>query len=156
MVKERAMKRSNPIRGVKTACLGATLAVLFGAGVTMVAAQAPSADRVRLNVTGVTVPTTKILAVGSWTSKANVPGVRPLLAAEVTDTVRLYLDGVIDQWFIQQDDSGVVFLLNVTDTGKAQSFLEKLPLGQAGFMEFQLTPLGPISPLGSLIKTPAN
>jgi hypothetical protein len=69
---------------------------------------------------------------------------------------RLYLDGVIDQWFIQQDNSGVVFLLNVTEVDKAQGFLEKLPLGQAGLMEFQLTPLGPISPLGSLIKTPAN
>jgi hypothetical protein len=150
------MKLSNPIRSIKAACCGATLAVLFGAGVTVVVAQAPGADQVRLNVTGVTVPTTKILAVGRWTSKAKPLGVRSLLAAEVADTVRLYLDGVIDQWYIKQDDSGVVFLLNITDTGKAQVFLEKLPLGQAGFMEFQLTPLGPISPLGSLIKTPAN
>jgi hypothetical protein len=78
------------------------------------------------------------------------------MPAEVRDTVRLYLDGVIDQWFIQQDNSGVVFLLNVIETDKAHGLLEKLPLGQGGLMEFQLTPLGPISPLGSLIKAPAN
>jgi hypothetical protein len=77
-----------------------------------------------------------------------------VLPTEVRDTVRLYLDGVIDQWFIQQDNSGVVFLLNVTDTDKAHGLLEKLPLGQAGLMEFQLAPLGPISALGSLIGPP--
>jgi hypothetical protein len=38
----------------------------------------------------------------------------------------------------------------------AHALLEKLPLGQAGLMEFQLTPLGPMSPLGSLISAPAN
>jgi hypothetical protein len=82
--------------------------------------------------------------------------VRPVLPAEVSDTVHIYLDVVIDQWFIQQDNSGVVFLLNVTETDKAKALLEKLPLGVAGLMEFQLTPLGPISPIGSLIKPSAN
>ena len=98
----------------------------------------------------------KILAVGRWTPKATADGVRPVLPAEVRDTVRLYLDGVIDQWFIQQDNSGVVFLLNVTETDKARALLEKLPLGQAGLMEFQLTQLGPVSPLASLIGAPAK
>lgn len=138
--------------GLTTACVGASLAVLT----TLAAAQAPASDQVRLNISGATVPTTKILAIGRWTSKATEAGVRPLMAAEVRDTVRLYLDGVVDQWFIQQDHSGVVFLLNVTETDKAQGLLEKLPLGVAGLMKFQLLPLGPISPLGSLIKAPAN
>jgi hypothetical protein len=150
------MKNSILSSGIKTACFGAALAVLAGVGVAPAAAQAPASDQVRLNVSGATVPTTKILAIGRWTPKATVAGVRPLLPSEVRDTVRLYLDGVIDQWFIQQDNSGVVFLLNVTETDKARGLLEKLPLGQAGLMEFQLTPLGPISPLGSLIKAPPN
>jgi hypothetical protein len=84
------MKLSNPSCGIKAACLSATLAVLFGAGVTVVAAQAPGTDQVRLNVTGMAVPTTKILAVGRWTSKATAPGVRSLLPAEVGDTVRAW------------------------------------------------------------------
>jgi hypothetical protein len=109
-----------------------------------------------LNVTGATGPTTKILAIGRWTSKATAAGVRPVLPAEVRDTVRLYLDGVIDQWFIQQDNSGVVFLLNVTEIDKAKALLEKLPLGVAGLMEFQLAALGPLSPIGSLLRAPAN
>jgi hypothetical protein len=128
-------------------------AVLIGLCVTLPAAQAPATEQVRLNVTAKTVPTTKILAIGRWTPRATADGVLP---AEVRDTVRLYLDGVIDQWFIQQDNSGVVFLLNVTETDKARALLEKLPLGQAGLMEFQLTQLGPVSPLASLIGAPAK
>jgi hypothetical protein len=126
-------------------------AVLIGLCIMLLAAQAPAAEQVRLNVTAKTVPTTKILAIGRWTPRATADGVRLVLPAEVRDTVRLYLDGVIDQWFIQQDNSGVVFLLNVTETDKAHALLEKLPLGQAGLMEFQLTQLGPVSPLASLI-----
>ena len=130
----------------------AAFAVLIGLCITTLpAARAPADEQVRLNVAGKSVPTTKILAVGRWTLKATADGVRPVLPAEVRDTVRLYLDGVIDQWFIQQDNSGVVFLLNVTETDKAHALLEKLPLGQAGLMEFQLTQLGPVSPLAALI-----
>ena len=132
------------------------LAVLIGLCIMLPAVRALAAEQVRLNVTGKTVPTTKILAVGRWTPKATADGVRPVLPAEVRDTVRLYLDGVIEQWFIQQDNSGVVFLLNVTEMDKAHALLEKLPLGQAGLMEFQLTQLGPISPLASLIGAPAK
>jgi hypothetical protein len=136
--------------------LGTAFVVLIGLCITPLGGRALAAEQVRLNVTGKTVPTTKILAVGRWTPKATADGVRPVLPAEVRDTVRLYLDGVIDQWFIQQDNSGVVFLLNVTDTDKAHALLEKLPLGQAGLMEFQLTQLGPVSPLASLIGAPAK
>jgi hypothetical protein len=136
--------------------LGTAFVVLIGLCITPPGGRALAAEQVRLNVTGKTVPTTKILAVGRWTPKATADGVRPVLPAEVRDTVRLYLDGVIDQWFIQQDNSGVVFLLNVTDTDKAHALLEKLPLGQAGLMEFQLTQLGPVSPLASLIGAPAK
>ena len=115
--------------GIRTG-RGTAFAVLIGLCVTLPTGPALAAEQVRLNVTGRTVPTTKILAVGHWTPRATADGVRPVLPAEVRDTVRLYLDGVIDQWFIQQDNSGVVFLLNVTETDKARALLEKLPLGQ--------------------------
>jgi hypothetical protein len=139
---------------VKGVCFGAALVGLAVISGTPATAQGVASDHVHVNVSGATVPTTRILAIGRWTPKATAAGVRSLLPTEVRDTVRLYLDGVIDQWFIQQDNSGVVFLLNVTDADKAHGFLEKLPLGQAGLMEFQLTPLGPISALGSLLGPP--
>jgi hypothetical protein len=134
---------------------GTMLAILAAFGPIPASAETASAQ-VHINVTGVAGPTTKILAIGRWTSKSQADGVRAVLPKEVRDTVRLYLDGVIDQWFIQQDNSGVVFLLNVTDTEKARLLLEKLPLGQAGLMEFQLMQLGPISALESLLSALAK
>ena len=57
---------------------------------------------------------------------------------EVRDTVRLYLAGKIDQWFVRRDQSGVVFILNLSSVDEARTVLEKLPLGEAKLMEFDL------------------
>jgi hypothetical protein len=102
------------------------------------------------------VPTTKLLAIGSFTAKATPSLSKPVLPSEVRETVRLYLNGKIDQWFIQQDQSGVVFIMNLTDPKEAHELLEKLPLGRAGLMEFKIIPLGPISPLRMLLSEPAK
>ena len=95
-------------------------------------------------------PTTRILAIGTLN-----PGVDPakalaILPNEVRDTVSLYLDGKIDQWYSLQDRRGVVFILNVTDPAAAHDMLEKLPLGQAHLMSFELIPIGPLNPLRAL------
>ncbi len=102
------------------------------------------------------VPTTKLLAIGTFTAKATPEQWKPILPAEVRDTVRLYLDGKIDQWFLKQDQSGVVFLMNVTDPAEARELLGKLPLGQAGLMEFDFVPLGPIAALSVLLTDPTK
>jgi hypothetical protein len=100
--------------------------------------------------------TTKVLAIGSWTAKAT-PEKRPaIMPAEARDTMRLQLAGKIDQWFAKTDGSGAVFLMNVTDPAEAHALLEKLPLGQAGMMTFELVPMGPLWPLGLLLSEPAK
>jgi hypothetical protein len=71
----------------------------------------------------------------------------------VSETAQLYLDGKIDQWFSRQDESGVVFLMNVVDLEEAHTLLENLPLGRAGMMTFDLIPLGPLKPLRFLLKS---
>ena len=48
---------------------------------------------------------------------------------------------------------GGVQHLNVTDVAEAHEMLEKLPLGQAHLMSFELTPLGPLNPLRQLLGT---
>ena len=40
--------------------------------------------------------------------------------------------------------------MNVTDPAAAHEMLEKLPLGQARLMSFELIPLGPLAPLRRL------
>jgi hypothetical protein len=96
-------------------------------------------------------PTTKILAVGAINPGVDPARVLAILPDEVRDTVNLYLAGKIDQWYSQQNGKGVVFILNVTDLAAAHDMLEKLPLGQAHLMSFELTPLGPLAPLRRLL-----
>ncbi len=125
----------------------AWLAGAAGPGALLAQAAEPPSSR-----EPVTVPTTRLLAIGSFTEKGTPEAWKPVLPAEVRDTVRLYLGGKIDQWFVKQDQSGVVFLMNLTDPKEAQALLARLPFGQAGLMEFQIIPLGPISPLGLLLS----
>lgn len=100
--------------------------------------------------------TTKVLAIGTWTAKAP-PESRPaIMPSEARDTMRLMLAGKIDQWFAKTDGSGAVFLMNVTDPSEAHTLLEKLPLGQANMMTFQLIPVGPLWPLGLLLGEPTK
>jgi hypothetical protein len=95
-------------------------------------------------------PTTRILAIGTVNTGVDPAAVRAILPAEVRETVKLYLDGKIDQWFSLQDRIGVAFILNVTDTATAAAMLEELPLGKAHLMRFELIPLGPLNPLRQL------
>ena len=95
-------------------------------------------------------PTTKILAIGTVNPGVDPTKVFAILPNEVRDTVDLYLNGKIDQWYSLEDRRGVVFLLNVTDLAAAHEMLEKLPLGQAHLMSFELIPIGPLNPLRAL------
>ena len=100
--------------------------------------------------------TTKVLAIGSWTAKATPEARLPIIPFEARDTLRLQLTGKIDEWFAKADGSGAVFLMNVTDPAEAHRLLEQLPLGQAGMMTFELIPVGPLWPLGLLLREPAQ
>ena len=97
------------------------------------------------------VPTIKVLAIGHMTAAATTEALLPVMKNEVPETVKLYLSGKVDQWYVRQDQRGVVFLMNVSSVEEAHALLEKLPLGQAKLMEFELIPLGPLSPLGRLL-----
>ena len=89
-------------RLTRLACVGAFVAVLAAIGSAASFAQSvpPSSN--------LEVPTTKLLAIGTFTAKGSPDQWKPLLPAEVRDTVRLYLAGKIDQWYLKQDRSGVV------------------------------------------------
>jgi hypothetical protein len=100
--------------------------------------------------------TTRVLAIGTWTAKATPETIPQVMPSEARDTMRLLLAGKIDQWFAKNDGSGAVFLMNVTDPAEAHALLEKLPLGQANMMTFELIPVGPLWPLGLLLGEPAK
>jgi hypothetical protein len=90
------------------------------------------------------VPTTKILVIGEFTKPPAPEQIREIFPKELPATLRLYLAGRIDQWWIRQTQTGRVFLLNVTSLEEARALMEKLPLGQAGLMKHEFIELGPL------------
>ena len=97
------------------------------------------------------VPTTRILAIGQFTKVPTPEQIKEIFPKEVPATLRLYLAGKIDQWWIRQTQTGPVFLLNVTSLDEARALMEQLPLGQAGLMKHEFIELGPLTPLHLLL-----
>jgi hypothetical protein len=97
------------------------------------------------------VPTTRILAIGQLTTPPTPEQMKELFPKEVPATLRLYLAGKIDQWWIRQTQTGPVFLLNVTSVEEARALMNTLPLGQAGLMKHEFIELGPLTPLHLLL-----
>lgn len=100
------------------------------------------------------VPTTKVLAIGSFTPSTSPKVWLPMVPREAKETADLYFEGKIDQWYVKQDKSGVVFLMNVQTADEAHALLDKLPMGVAGVMKFDMIPLGPISPIRMIMTNP--
>jgi hypothetical protein len=97
----------------------------------------------------------KVFAVGLFARPLTNEQRKRILPKEVPDTLRLYLDGKIDQfWFREDKPGGVVFLLNSTSVEEARSIVEALPLAANGYLVFEYIPVGPLQPLGLLIEPP--
>ena len=96
-------------------------------------------------------PTTKIVAIGSFPQRPDEPTRKSILPHEVSDTLRIYLEGKIDQLYVRKDEPGVLFLMNVPTIEEASALLENLPLGRAGLMKFQYVPIGPLWQLNFIL-----
>jgi hypothetical protein len=73
---------------------------------------------------------------------------------EVRATVKLYLDGKIQQWYARSDGKGVVFIMNCGTVAEAKALTDTLPLSKAGLASFEYMPLGPLTPLRILLTEP--
>jgi hypothetical protein len=78
--------------------------------------------------------------------------VMKIMPAEIRATVPLYLDGKIQQWFTRGDGRGVIFILNCKDVAEARALIESLPLSKENLMDEQFIPVGPLLPLGILLR----
>jgi hypothetical protein len=79
-----------------------------------------------------------------------------VMQTEVRDTVRLYLDGKIQQWYARGDGKGVVLLLDCKTVDEAKAILEVLPLVKENLASFDYMPLGPLAPLRLLLAPPTQ
>ena len=116
--------------------------IAIGAG-SLMRAQAPAST-----------PTTAVLVNLTIKPDVDRSEVVKVLPDEVRETVKLYLDGRIQQWYARSDGRGVMFILNASDVASAKAVMDGLPLAKANLANFEFTPLGPLSPLRLLIAPP--
>jgi hypothetical protein len=83
---------------------------------------------------------------------ATVEQIMNVMPAEIRATVPLYLDGKIQQWFTRGDGKGVIFILNCKDVEEARALIESLPLSKENLVDEQFIPVGPLLPLGILLR----
>lgn len=95
---------------------------------------------------------TGVLAMLSPKPGVTVAQVMNIMPAEIRATVPLYLDGKIQQWFTRGDGRGVIFLLNCKDAVEARALIESLPLSKENLMDEEFIPVGPLLPLGILLR----
>jgi hypothetical protein len=90
------------------------------------------------------------------TAKAGVTReqVMAVMPAEIRQTVQLYLNGKIREWYSRGDGRGVVFLLDTRDVAEAQAIMEGLPLAQENVMDHEYIAVGPLLPLRLLTANP--
>jgi hypothetical protein len=93
----------------------------------------------------------KVLAIGTLKPLTKEQSDR-IFPHEVPATLELYLNGKIEQFWLREEMKGAVFLLNVESVAEAESLLGSLPFTQANLHTFDLIPVGPLLPLGFLIK----
>ena len=95
-----------------------------------------------------TSPTTTgvmvILTVKAGVTREQVMAVMP---DEIRQTVQLYLNGKICEWYSRGDGRGVVFLLDTRDVAEAEAIIEGLPLAKENIMEHEFIAVGPLLPL---------
>ncbi len=89
-----------------------------------------------------------ILTVKTGVTREQVTAAMP---AEIGETVQLYLNGKIREWFSRGDGRGVVFLLDARDVAEAQAIMEGLPLAKERVMDHEYIAVGPLLPLRLLM-----
>ena len=92
-----------------------------------------------------------ILTVKAGVTREQVMAVMP---AEIQQTVQLYLNGKIREWYSRGDGRGAVFLVDAGDVAGAQAIMEDLPLARQDLMDHEYIAIGPLLPLRLLMANP--
>ncbi|MFM0000593.1 MULTISPECIES: hypothetical protein [Paraburkholderia] len=94
----------------------------------------------------------KVFAIGSLVQPLTPDQRQQIMPKEVPDTLKLYLDGKIEQFWFRENAAGVIFLMEVQSVEHAKAAVDALPLTASELMKFDLLPVGPLAPLGMLIQ----
>jgi hypothetical protein len=93
-----------------------------------------------------------MMTVKAGVTREQVTAVMP---AEIRQTVQLYLNGKIREWYSRGDGRGVIFLLDTRDVAEAHTIMDGLPLAKQNLMDHEYIAVGPLLPLGLLMAIPS-
>jgi hypothetical protein len=133
------------MKAIRNAAVALTLTLTGAIAMTdpsLAQTQAPSPA-----TTGVLV----ILTVKAGITREQVMAVMP---DEVRQTVQLYLNGKIREWYSRSDGRGAVFLLDARDVAEAHATMDALPLAKQELIDHEYIAVGPLMPLRLLVTKP--
>ena len=103
-------------------------------------------------VPSVAIPkTTAVLVIQTARQGVTPQQIMAVIPSEIRETVKLYLDGKIRQWYSRGDGKGVIFLVEAKTEDEARAIMETLPLAKQQLMDHQYIPVGPLMPLRALM-----
>jgi hypothetical protein len=103
------------------------------------------------SVPSVAIPkTTAVLVIQTPKQGVTPQQVMAVIPEEIQATVKLYLDGKIQQWYSRGDGKGVIFLVDAKSEDEARALMETLPLAKEHLMDHEYIPIGPLMPLRAL------
>jgi len=138
-------RETRPTKTIRNVVLALTLTLI---GTTSMANPSVAQTQALLpTTTGVMV----ILSAKAGVTREQIMAVMP---AEVRQTVQLYLNGKIREWYSRGDGRGAVFLLDSRDVAEAHAIMEALPLAKEQLMDHEYIAVGPLLPLRLLMANP--
>ena len=100
--------------------------------------------------------TTEVMVIQTAKQGATGQQIMAVMPSEIRETVKLYLDGKIRQWYSRGDGKGVVFLVDAKTEDEARAVMETLPLAKQHLMDHEYIPVGPLMPLMGLVGAGAQ
>jgi hypothetical protein len=122
-----------------------------------VAAAAQSQSGSAPGAPGVALPkTTEVMVILTPKQGVTRQQITAIMPSEIRETVKLYLDGKIRQWFSRGDGKGAIFLIDAKTQDEARAVMETLPLSREQLVDHDYIPVGPLMPLLGLIGAGAQ
>jgi hypothetical protein len=143
------LRETRPMKVIRKIVVMLTLTLMGATSMTdpSVAQAQATSQAMAPTTTGVMV----ILTVKAGVTREQVMAVMP---AEIQQTVQLYLDGKIREWYSRGDGRGVVFFVDARDVAAAKAIMEDLPLAKQDLMDHEYIAIGPLLPLRLLMANP--
>jgi hypothetical protein len=122
-----------------------------------VAAVAQSQSGQAPGASGVVLPkTTEVMVILTAKQGVTRQQIMAIMPSEIRETVKLYLDGKIRQWYSRGDGNGTVFLIDAHTEDEARAAMETLPLSKEHLVDHEYIPIGPLMPLMGLMGAGAS